>query len=138
MRFVHLGFSFYPSMYFACQMSCCVFAFIQALVKELGGGDYLAIAWEYPGQKLEVIPSRYSCMTNPSLDLSISVPTNLPISSSTNPPLKAETSYPTHLSVAATPSSTYLAVVVAVTPYPADTSVLNTTSPPVFLPTNPP
>ena len=56
----------------SCLISCFVFDFNQALLKEMNGEDYLAIAWEYPGQELEVIPARYSRMTNPYLDLSIS------------------------------------------------------------------
>ncbi len=38
----------------------------QALMKEGGGGDNLAIAWQYPGQAQEVIPASYSLMTKPA------------------------------------------------------------------------
>ena len=39
-------------------------------MKEGGGNDHLAIAWEYPGQPLEVIPAKFSrkdspCAMNP-------------------------------------------------------------------------
>jgi len=34
-------------------------------MKEGKGGDNLAIAWEYPGQTREVIPARFSRVTNP-------------------------------------------------------------------------
>jgi hypothetical protein len=32
-------------------------------------GFFLAIAWQYPGQTLEVIPASYSRMTRPDLSL---------------------------------------------------------------------
>jgi endoglucanase len=38
-------------------------------MKEGGGGDNLAIAWEYPGQRREVIPARFSRVANPFEDL---------------------------------------------------------------------
>jgi uncharacterized surface protein with fasciclin (FAS1) repeats len=34
-------------------------------MKESLGSDSLAIAWQYPGHALEVIPARYSTMTRP-------------------------------------------------------------------------
>ena len=34
-------------------------------MKEGGGGDFLAIAWQYPGQELEVVPATYSRVTRP-------------------------------------------------------------------------
>jgi hypothetical protein len=40
-------------------------SFIQALMKEGYGNDHLAIAWQYPGQELEVVPANYSVMTRP-------------------------------------------------------------------------
>ena len=40
-------------------------SFIQALVKDGYGNANLAIAWQYPGQELEVIPANYSVMTRP-------------------------------------------------------------------------
>ena len=40
-------------------------------MKEGGGGDNLAIAWEYPGQTKEVIPARFSRVMNPSRALSL-------------------------------------------------------------------
>ena len=35
-------------------------------MKENSNIDNLAIAWQYPGQVLEVIPARYSRMTRPN------------------------------------------------------------------------
>ena len=35
-------------------------------MKEGRGSDGLAIAWQYPGHALEVIPARYSTMTRPT------------------------------------------------------------------------
>ena len=42
-----------------------LFSFAQVLMKEGGGGDFLAIAWQYPGQELEVVPATYSRVTRP-------------------------------------------------------------------------
>jgi hypothetical protein len=39
--------------------------FFQALMAEIYDEDYLAIAWQYPGQKLEVIPAHYSRINRP-------------------------------------------------------------------------
>lgn len=35
-------------------------------MKEKMYADHLAIAWQYPGQALEVIPARYSMITRPT------------------------------------------------------------------------
>ena len=35
-------------------------------MKETSNTDHLAVAWQYPGQALEVIPARYSRMTRPN------------------------------------------------------------------------
>ena len=35
-------------------------------MKEEMHADHLAIAWQYPGQALEVIPARYSMITRPT------------------------------------------------------------------------
>lgn len=40
--------------------------YMEAIMKEGSGGDNLAIAWQYPGQALEVIPASYSVMTKPT------------------------------------------------------------------------
>ncbi len=37
----------------------------QALVKDGGGTGFLSIAWQYPGQILEVVPAKHSRLTNP-------------------------------------------------------------------------
>jgi hypothetical protein len=42
-----------------------LFSFAQALMKDGEGGDFLAIAWQYPGQEFEVIPAYYSRVTRP-------------------------------------------------------------------------
>lgn len=36
--------------------------YMEALVKEHGGGDNLAVAWQYPGQSRQVIPGQYLSM----------------------------------------------------------------------------
>jgi len=36
-----------------------------ALMKDRSGFDHLAIAWQYPGKPLEVIPARFSMNTRP-------------------------------------------------------------------------
>lgn len=36
------------------------------MMKEEMYADHLAIAWQYPGQALEVIPARYSMITRPT------------------------------------------------------------------------
>jgi hypothetical protein len=46
-------------------------------MKELRGQDGLAIAWQYPGRALEIIPARFSMMTRP-------IPNNNTISTSTD------------------------------------------------------
>jgi hypothetical protein len=35
-------------------------------MKEISGSDNLAIAWQYPGQAMKVIPAHYSRMTRPT------------------------------------------------------------------------
>lgn len=46
---------------------------------EGGGLDSLAVAWQYPGQELEVIPARFSMMTRPipSTNTTISTPIHI-------------------------------------------------------------
>ena len=47
-------------------VSCVLhFCSVQALMKEVSGNDYLAIAWEYPNQTLEVVPATHSRITRP-------------------------------------------------------------------------
>jgi len=46
---------------------------MQALTKDSDGDDYLAIAWEYPGQTLEVVPVTYSRTTRPGWPVTCSV-----------------------------------------------------------------
>jgi uncharacterized surface protein with fasciclin (FAS1) repeats len=36
------------------------------MMKEEMHADHLAIAWQYPGQALEIIPARYSMITRPT------------------------------------------------------------------------
>ena len=36
------------------------------MMKEEMYADHLAVAWQYPGQALEVIPARYSMITRPT------------------------------------------------------------------------
>jgi hypothetical protein len=54
-------------------------------MKEAHGRDNLAVAWQYPGQALEVIPARYSRMTSPTSGPSISPSSSLAPSSSLSP-----------------------------------------------------
>jgi hypothetical protein len=54
-------------------------------MKEQYGRDNLAVAWQYPGQELEVIPARYSRMTSPTSGHSISPSSSLAPSSSSSP-----------------------------------------------------
>ena len=42
-------------------------------MKESLGSDSLAVAWQYPGHALEVIPARYSTMTRPTPNTTNSV-----------------------------------------------------------------
>jgi hypothetical protein len=35
-------------------------------MKENSNTDHLSVAWQYPGQALEVIPARHSRMTRPN------------------------------------------------------------------------
>ncbi|KAL3806287.1 hypothetical protein ACHAXA_005787 [Cyclostephanos tholiformis] len=51
--------------------------YFEAIMKELRGQDGLAIAWQYPGRALEIIPARFSMMTRP-------IPNNNTISTSTD------------------------------------------------------
>ena len=51
--------------------------YLKALMKEGGGDDNLAIAWRYPGQELQVIPAKYSRITNPSTCLDSNCGANL-------------------------------------------------------------
>jgi hypothetical protein len=39
---------------------------IEALMKEMYHTDNLAIAWQYPGQAVEVVPARFSTMIRPT------------------------------------------------------------------------
>ena len=55
------------------QSSCLFLCSIQALVKGQAGEDYLAIAWEYPGQILEVVPVTHSRTTRPGWPVTCSV-----------------------------------------------------------------
>ena len=49
-------------------------------MKEGVGNDNLAIAWEYPGQTLEVIPAKFSRIINPTpctgMDVEVRVQTD--------------------------------------------------------------
>jgi hypothetical protein len=46
-------------------------------MKQSVGWDFLAIAWQYPGQELQVIPAKRLRITNPSICLDSNCSTNL-------------------------------------------------------------
>ena len=79
-------------------------------MKEGAGDNNLAVAWQYPGQALEVIPAEYSQMkmppfTNQPTNLPSSQPTILPTQSPTNFSTSPPTGQPTNQR---TPSPTNL------------------------------
>ena len=45
--------------------TCTKTIVFQALMLETSGSDYLAVAWKYPGQDVEVIPAIHSRMAKP-------------------------------------------------------------------------
>ena len=67
--------------------------YYQALQKEGGGGDNLAIAWEYQGQAREVIPAIYSSTSKPD---TVVPPTDQPTNAPTNQPTLPPTPAPTN------------------------------------------
>ena len=59
-------------------------------MKEGGGGDNLAVAWEYPGQTQEVIPASYGKISAPDTATPTATPTVI-----STPPTEAPTTSPT-------------------------------------------
>ena len=64
--------------------------FLEAKMKEGGGGDNLAVAWEYPGQTQEVIPASYGKISAPDTATPTATPTVI-----STPPTEAPTTSPT-------------------------------------------
>mmetsp|Transcript_12461 Transcript_12461/g.26526 ORF Transcript_12461/g.26526 Transcript_12461/m.26526 type:complete len:760 (+) Transcript_12461:115-2394(+) len=97
--------------------------YMEVLMKEGGGGDNLAVAWQYPGQTQTVIPASHSLMTRPEPEPTNN-PTPAPTKFPTSPPTPEPTDFPS-----TTPTKNPTNPPTTANPTPPPTTA-NPTSPP--------
>ncbi|MCB0154992.1 MAG: discoidin domain-containing protein, partial [Anaerolineae bacterium] len=97
--------------------------YIEALQKEGGGGDHLAVAWQIPGGSQQVIAGQYLSPFQPTNPAPTATATNTPV-----PPTATATATNTPVPPTATPSPTNTPVPPTATPVPVSVNMCSTSS----------